>query len=353
MTLTWCLICSTFTWSNCRSISVELLWICVRKLKGPDNQRSLINLKGPQQSEGPPSIWGTLSNLKGPRQSKEPHQSEVPPTIWGAPVIRGAPAIWGALSNLRDPINLRNPQQFEGPQQSKGPSAIWKALDNLRGPTQQSECPPAIWGVLSNLKGPRQFEGLTPESCCHFAQAFVQCCQRGQPSLKLLNCSLTIMLCHLHSVMSVLPTCCRWCCQWLLRHSNDHFQNWSASKIIYEVPCQKSGWATNMVSRIMCTKAWHLKNIVDISVHEKARKQHFNLSELVDIDTSFQTTDRLDTCFIYYIVSFSITQPNRQVWVWFIGWVNVTYVSNKTIALQHYIDIDILLNSIFFSGLEK
>ena len=136
--------------------------------------------KGPQPSEGPPSIrgapaiWGALSNLKGldnlrgpqqsewPRQSEGPHQSERPTANWGAPAIRKAPAIWGALSNLK------SPWQSEGPYQLERPLAIWGAT--------------AIWGCQQS-EGPSAIEGLTPESCYHFAQAFVQCCQFGWKSV--------------------------------------------------------------------------------------------------------------------------------------------------------------------------
>ena len=233
----------------------------------PAIQGAPSNSRGPMQPEGPSAIWSAKNNLRGPislrgpsnlrgQQYEGPQQSEWPLTI----CMRGPRhAIWRASDNLWRPIYLRGPQQFEGPQQSEWHLAIWGALSNLKV-FQQSESPinmrtPSNLKGPSSLKGPQQSEGPSPiwgppaiegwthESCYHFAQAFVQCCQRGQPFSKLLNCSLTIMLCHLHSVMSVLPTCCRLRCQWLLRHSNNHFQNWSSLKL-YEVPCQKSGWAT-------------------------------------------------------------------------------------------------------------
>ena len=246
----------------------------VQCTRAPSHLRGPQQSKEPQQSEGPHAPWGALSNLKCQEQSEGSHQFEGPqqsegPAIRGSPTIRVAlnnlhegpqHAIWRASDNLWGPIYLRGPQQSAGPQQSEWHLAIWGALSNLKV-LQQSESPINM-RTPSNLKGPSSLKGLqqsegapqsegpqaiegwTHESCYHFAQAFVQCCQRGQPFSKLLNCSLTIMLCHLHSVMSVLPTCCRWRCQWLLRHSNNHFQNWSSLKIIRSTMSEK--WLSDL-----------------------------------------------------------------------------------------------------------
>ena len=234
----------------------------------PSNPRSPSNPRGPMHPEGPSAIWSAKNNLRGPislrgpsnlrgQQYEGPQQSEWPLTICMRGLSmqsEGPPTICGA------PIYLRGPQQSAGPQQSEWHLAIWGALSNLKV-LQQSESPINM-RTPSNLKGPSSLKGLqqsegapqsegpqaiegwTHESCYHFAQAFVQCCQRGQPFSKLLNCSLTIMLCHLHSVMSVLPTCCRWRCQWLLRHSNNHFQNWSSLKIIRSTMSEK--WLSDL-----------------------------------------------------------------------------------------------------------
>ena len=153
-----------------------------------------------------------LCNAQGPQKSRGPQQSEGSPTIWWAP------SIWGASSR-----QFEVPQQSEGPQQSERPLAIWGAFGNMKGPRQsegphQSEGPLAIWGVTGSLQseGPQQSEGLS---------------QFERPL------DDYIMLCHLQSVMSVLPP-------HVVADTRTFIFKIEGHQKLYEVPCQKSGWAT-------------------------------------------------------------------------------------------------------------
>ena len=197
-------------------------------------------MMGPQHSRRPSlnSLKG-LTNLRGPSHPKGP-------------------------SNLRGPSNLKRPQQSEGP-------------SNLRG-TQQTE-------------GPRQSEGRAPENCCHFAQAFVRCCQRGQPSSKLFNCysllwalSTTFNLHCLH-VVEVVSDCCNMLTIIfkIEAHQKSSTKHWVRSK---------NGWATSMTMlSIENERARKLdtSNEVNILRLRKLVNTNFNFSELSY--TSFQTSD--------------------------------------------------------------
>ena len=161
--------------------------------------------KGPQPSEGPQESEGLL-------------QSEGPSAIWSAKNDLRAPSIWGALSNPRGSSNLRGPSNLH-----ERPSAIWRASDNLRGPIylrgpQQSEGPQqSIWELLS------------------FRSSF-----RPMLSTRSTIFEIAQLLFDYYALSSTFSdVCCRWRCQWLLRHSNNHFRNWNTSKILRSTMSEK------------------------------------------------------------------------------------------------------------------
>ena len=200
----------TFLW-NCFSAFMQSRWL-LRSSGVAMGCAGCAMHKGPQPSE----------DSKHPRGSQ---QSEGSPTIWRAPSIRGAPVIWEAL------INLKGPRQSERPCQPEGPPAILGA-QQYGGPQQsggprQSEEPPVI-------------EGQTPESCCHFAQAFVHAVNEVN---HLQNCSTARWL--YYALSSTLSDVCT-----ALHVVADVASDWTiifkieAHQKLYEVPCQKSDWAT-------------------------------------------------------------------------------------------------------------
>ena len=170
--------------------------------KGPSN------LWGPQQFEELQPIWVASRNMRGLCNLRNSQQSEWPQQFWRAP------------RNLRSPSNLRAHSNLMGPQQSWRPSlSSLRGLTNLRGP--------AIWEAPSNLRctqqteGPRQSEGRAPENCCHFAQAFVWCCQVSTRStiFKIVQLLLAA-LCSVNYIQStrtalhvveVVSDCCNIC----------------------------------------------------------------------------------------------------------------------------------------------
>ena len=178
--------------------------------------------KGPQQSEGPLAIWWAPAICRrAPRKLKAPsvwgtQQSEGPFAIWGASAIWGAPATQGqSFSNLGTPATL-------------GPRAIW-----VQGPWE-------LRTVAISLK----FSCDAVNEVNHFR-----------------NCSLTIMLCQLHSLCTAFMLLLK-----LPVTVATYERSFSKLKLIKNhLRKTMSVWRTverpgNVVNwKSTCLKAWHLK----------------------------------------------------------------------------------------------
>ena len=203
--------------STCSSSGVAMVCADCAKHKGPQPSRGPSNPWGPQQSEVCPKISGV-------------HQSEEPPAIWGAPAIRGAPG------------NLRGPQQSRGSPTIRGAASICGAPSNLR--PQQSEGPTAIWRAPGNLTGPSNW-GSDPRGL----RAVVISLNLSSNVNHFLNCSTARWL-H-YALSSTLSDVCT--VPHVVADTRTIIFKIEGHQKLYEVPCQKSGWATWQLIKIVPT----------------------------------------------------------------------------------------------------